>query len=117
MFNLVAFKDGDKMKVLPLNDFYSDGVTYEVTKYIDSNKSSVEKLQQFKNIIFDFKSKKSFLVQKAEEINGVKFAHEQVGNNDWDGGNVPDGVYYGIVRIMVNNELVSYRFSVTILHY
>jgi hypothetical protein len=86
MFNLVAFKDGDKMKVLPLNDFYSDGVTYEVTKYIDSNKSSVEKLQQFKNIIFDFKSKKSFLVQKAEEINGVKFAHEQVGNNDWDGG-------------------------------
>jgi gliding motility-associated-like protein len=38
-------------------------------------------------------------------------------NNDWDGGNVPDGVYYGIVRIIVNNELVSYRFSVTILHY
>jgi hypothetical protein len=58
MFNLVAFKDGDVMKVLPLNDFYSDGVTYEVT----------------------------FLVQKAEEINGVKFSHEQIGNNDWDGG-------------------------------
>ena len=37
-------------------------------------------------------------------------------NNDWDGGNVPDGVYYGIVRIMINNEVVSYRFSVTILH-
>ena len=86
MFNLVAFKDGDIMKVLPLNDFYSDGVTYEVTKYIDADKSTIEKLQQFRNVTFDFKSKKSFLVQKAEEINGVKFAHEQVGNNDWDGG-------------------------------
>lgn len=87
MFNLVAFKDGDKTKVLPLNDFYNSGVTYEVTKYIDIKKSTIEKLQQFKNVTFDFKSKKSFLIEKAEEINGVKFAHEQVGNNDWDGGN------------------------------
>ncbi len=87
MFNLVAFKDGNKMKVLPLNDFYNSGVTYEITKYVDIEKSTIEKLQQFKNVTFDFKSKKSFLVEKAEEINGVKFAHEQVGNNDWDGGN------------------------------
>lgn len=87
MFNLVAFKDGNKMKVLPLSDFYNSGVTYEITKYVDIEKSTIEKLQQFKNVTFDFKSKKSFLVEKAEEINGVKFAHEQVGNNDWDGGN------------------------------
>ena len=87
MFNLVAFKDGNKMKVLPLGDFYNSGVTYEITKYVDIEKSTIEKLQQFKNVTFDFKSKKSFLVEKAEEINGVKFAHEQVGNNDWDGEN------------------------------
>jgi gliding motility-associated-like protein len=36
-------------------------------------------------------------------------------NNDWDGRNVPDGVYYGIVRIIMNGELVSYPFNVTIL--
>jgi gliding motility-associated-like protein len=37
-------------------------------------------------------------------------------NNDWDGSDVPDGVYFGIVSIIMNNELVSYPFHVTILH-
>lgn len=37
-------------------------------------------------------------------------------NNDWDGKGVPDGVYYGVVSINLNNELVSYPFMVTILH-
>ena len=105
MFNLVAFKDGDKMKVLPLDDFYNQGVTYEVTKYIDASKSNVEKLQQFKNVIFDFKSKQSFLVKKAEELNGVKFAHEQVGNNDWDGGNYDISIdFEKMMYERLNNE-------------
>jgi gliding motility-associated-like protein len=37
-------------------------------------------------------------------------------NNDWDGRGVPDGVYYGIVSIVVNNEVVSYSFHVSIFH-
>mgnify|MGYP003647261385 CR=1 FL=1 len=105
LFNLVAFKDGDKMKVFPLDDFYNQGVTYEVTKYIDASKSNVEKLQQFKNVIFDFKSKQSFLVKKAEELNGVKFAHEQVGNNDWDGNNYDISIdFEKMMYERLNNE-------------
>jgi hypothetical protein len=37
-------------------------------------------------------------------------------NNDWDGMGVPDGVYYGVVNIIINNELVSYPFHVSIFH-
>lgn len=37
-------------------------------------------------------------------------------NNDWNGGEVPDGVYYGIVSINLNNEIVSYPFNVSIFH-
>ena len=37
-------------------------------------------------------------------------------NNDWDGTGVPDGVYYGVVLIIVNTEVVFYPFYVTILH-
>jgi gliding motility-associated-like protein len=37
-------------------------------------------------------------------------------NNDWDGRGVPDGVYYGVVNIIINNELVSYPFHVSIFH-
>ena len=37
-------------------------------------------------------------------------------NNDWDGRGVPDGVYYGVVSIILNNEVVSYPFHVSIFH-
>ena len=37
-------------------------------------------------------------------------------NNDWDGKGVPDGVYYGVVSIVLNNEVVSYPFHVSIFH-
>jgi gliding motility-associated-like protein len=36
-------------------------------------------------------------------------------NNDWRADNVPDGVYYGVVQIMINGELVSYPFMLTIV--
>jgi hypothetical protein len=36
-------------------------------------------------------------------------------NNDWDGRGVTDGVYYGVVSIIINNGLVSYPFKITVL--
>jgi gliding motility-associated-like protein len=38
-------------------------------------------------------------------------------NNDWDGGNVTDGVYYGFLRTNFGNEFQQYLFVVTIFHY
>jgi len=37
-------------------------------------------------------------------------------NNDWNGMGVPDGVYYGVVQIILNGQIQSYPFMVTILH-
>jgi gliding motility-associated-like protein len=37
-------------------------------------------------------------------------------NNDWDGKNVPDGVYFGRLETIIQNELVNIPFTVTILH-
>jgi gliding motility-associated-like protein len=37
-------------------------------------------------------------------------------NNDWDGRGVPDGVYYGVVSIILNNQVVSFPFHVSIFH-
>ena len=46
---------------------------------------------------------------------GIVYESNQY-NNDWDGRNVPDGVYYGVVSIIMNGVVVSYPFHVTILH-
>jgi len=45
----------------------------------------------------------------------VVYQSEQY-NNDWDGRGVPDGVYYGVVSIIMNNQVVSYPFNVSIFH-
>jgi gliding motility-associated-like protein len=37
-------------------------------------------------------------------------------NNDWDGKNIPDGVYFGKLETIIQNELVNIPFTVTILH-
>ena len=47
---------------------------------------------------------------------GQKVYESNQYNNDWDGTNVPDGVYYGVVSIIMNGVVVSYPFHITILH-
>jgi len=87
MFNLTIYKENGIIRVQPLNDFYNEGVKYDITEYVDMSKSSVSKLLQYKNIEFKFKSKKTQLVILFDELQGVEFSQEGYGNNDWDGGN------------------------------
>ena len=86
MFNLTAYKEDGIITVLPLDDYYNAGKTYDITEYVDTSKKTVSKLLQFRNMIFKFKSKKSYLVQYSEETQGNKFSEESYGNNEWDGG-------------------------------
>ena len=86
MFNLTVFKRNDELVVQPLNDFYNTGKRYEITEFVDIEKSTVSKLLQYKNIDFRFKSKKTQLVQLSDELQGVEFSQEDYGNDQWDGG-------------------------------
>ena len=76
MFNLVAYKVDDTIRVVPLNDYYEEGLTYDITKYVDTSKNSISKVLQYKNIEFNFPSKESFLVKKSDELQGANFAGE-----------------------------------------
>ena len=87
MFNLTAYKEDGIINILPLDDYYNEGNYYDITEYVDTEKSKVSKLLQFKNMLFNFKSKKSYLVQFSEEQQGNKFSHESYGNDKWDGSN------------------------------
>ena len=89
MFNLVAYKENDQIQALPFNDFNAQGTSYDITKYVDVSKSTIEKVLKYKNVKFGFKSKQSFLIQNQQEILGNDFAGESYPNsndNEWDGG-------------------------------
>ena len=85
MFNLTAYKEDGVITVLPLDDYYNAGKTYDITEYVDTSKKTVSKLLQFKNMRFNFKSKKSYLVQYSEELQGNIFSEQSYGNDEFDG--------------------------------
>ena len=85
MFNLTAYKEDGVITVLPLDDYYNAGKVYDITEYVDTSKKTVSKLLQFKNMIFKFKSKKSYLVQYSDELQGNKFAEESFTSEQYDG--------------------------------
>ena len=86
MFNLVVYKKGGIITIKTASDFQYNADEYDITKYVDMESATMDRLFQYKRMDFRFKSKKSFLVQFADEINGIPFAEENYGNDRWDGG-------------------------------
>tara|TARA_R110000796_G_scaffold7371_1_gene25293 strand:+ start:38 stop:2635 length:2598 start_codon:yes stop_codon:yes gene_type:complete len=90
MFNLVVYKDENKDIITAKAPSWSNlGDAYDITKYVDMSKSTVERLFQYKEMDFRFKSKKSFLVQFSDEIQGIPFSEETYppnGISEFDGG-------------------------------
>ena len=86
MYNLTAYKENGIIVVRSLQDYYNAGNTYDITEYVDVDKSSVSKLLQFKEIDFKFKSKKYFLAEFSDEIQGGDFGNLTYGNDEYDGG-------------------------------
>ena len=100
MFNFVVYKEGDNMIVDNAWFFEQNGLNYDITKYVDMSKSTMERLFQYKSMRLNFKSKKSFLVQYSDELQNNSFSDEMYGNDEWDGG---------IYKIEVDFEKMMYE--------
>jgi hypothetical protein len=87
-FNLLVYKDGDNINVELAKVYYQNEDAYDITKYVDMEKATVDRLFQFREMDFKFKSKESFLVQFSDEIQTVPFAEEHYppDNTPFDGG-------------------------------
>ena len=86
LYNLTAYKENGIIVVRSLQDYYNAGNTYDITEYVDVDKSSVGKLLQFKEIDFKFKSKEYFLVKFSDEIQDYDFGNLTYGDEEFDGG-------------------------------
>ena len=85
MFNLTAYKENGVIVVRSLQDYYNAGKTYNITEYVDVDKSSIGKLMQFKEVDFKFKSKEYFLAKASDEIQDDDFGNLTSGNEEFDG--------------------------------
>ena len=103
MFNLTSYVlvDG-KIYVEKLDEFYADGINYDITKYVDRNSSDIDRAIPYKKISLEFPEPKTFFAQKTNEINGGT----GYGNLLYDGGEKFDG---GDYTVKVEFEKVVYE--------
>lgn len=75
MFNLVTYvnPDNDEIVVKTLDNYYSAGTSYDISKYVDSRSSEINSALPFKEVVYEYKGNKTFLAQ----------VHTQLFNRTW----------------------------------
>lgn len=91
MFNLTAYVENDIMIIDTLDNFYSAGVNYDITKYIDTSNSNIKSASLYKEISFKYSTPKTYLTTlRNDKLN------EEFGNLEYDGGDKYDGGKYEV---------------------
>ena len=70
MFNLTAYIEDNVVVVKTLNAYYSSGTSYDITKYVDVNKSQVNAALPYREISFYAEDTETFLAKKHEQLAG-----------------------------------------------
>lgn len=94
MFNLTIYyvddesdADYDKIRILPLDDFYDDNPKiFDITKYVDSSEHDVESTIPFSEIDFEYEKPKTLLMKQHEESFNHIFGDEEFKPLDVDRG-------------------------------
>ena len=73
-FNLTSYVDDNGVIVVkPLPDYYNDGKTIDITKFVDNEDISVKRMSLYKNVEFKFSEPKTFGIINKNEISQVEF--------------------------------------------
>ena len=93
MFNLTAYVEKNKTEITvkTLDSFYNDGISYDITKYIDTNKSQVNTTLPYRKINFKHEDTKTILAEKHTQQFGKNW-----GESEFTNGEKLDGSIYDI---------------------
>ena len=72
MFNLTAFEKDGKITIKTLEEFYTDGVSRNITKFVDPKKITVDKALPYQQINLGFENKTKLAKQ-----------HSQLSSSNW----------------------------------
>ena len=92
-FNLVAYVDREYRCIIvkTLNEFYEDGDVYDISKFVDNTKSSVNTSLPYREINFQHEDTNTFLAS----IHNQKF-NKVWGKSEYTSGEKLDGGIYSI---------------------
>jgi len=94
MFNLTSYvQDDGSIYIDNLDTFYSEYVVHDLTNYVFSESSTIDRALPYNKINLEFPESKTFIAQKTNQIFGNK---SQFGNLIYDGGEKYDGTEYSL---------------------
>ena len=85
-FNLTCYATGiNTFQIEPIDDWYSKGAVIDITKHIDVDTISVDRLPLYKNISFNYEKSESFINRQFGDLYGREWGDTSL-NYDYDGG-------------------------------
>lgn len=85
-FNLTCYAtDINTFQIEPIDDWYSKGAVIDITKHIDVDTISVDRLPLYKNISFNYEKSESFINRAFAEQGDREWGDTSL-NYDYDGG-------------------------------
>jgi len=95
MFNLTAYvdKSTQEIVVLPLDDFYDNGGSYDISRYVDSKSGSVNVALPYREISFSYEDTESFLAANHNQLFNQEWAKKSYNQVDKSGNNLDGGLY------------------------
>ena len=92
MFNLTSYvKDDGTIYVETLDTFYSQYKIHDITNYVFTDESTINRALPYNKINLEFPEPKTFIAEKTNQITGRK---TRFGNLIYDGGEKFDGTDY-----------------------
>ena len=77
MFNLTAYVEDDVIQIKTLDSFYNSGTQYDISKYVDVNKSSVNVALPYREVSFSYEDTNTFLAKTHNQLFSQEWAKEQ----------------------------------------
>ena len=93
MFNLTAYieRNTNTIKVLPLNEFYANYNSYDISKYIVSDSSSVNVSLPYREVSFSYEDTNTFLAKTHNQLFGLEWAKTEYTRTEADSEELPIG--------------------------
>ena len=95
MFNLTAYveRNTSVIKILTLDEFYANYNSYDISKYVVSDSSSVNVALPYREVSFLYEDTESFLAANHNQLFGQEWAKESYNQVDDSGNNLDGGLY------------------------
>ena len=84
-FNLTATSNGDDILIQDLPSWYSDGDIYDITRYVDLEKETVNRGKIYRELNFNFKESEQILAQEFYQSNNINYGNLEFKLTDADG--------------------------------